>query len=164
MKKIFLLMIISLLLLSSCSQGSPQASGASESDMWRVDLISAERFDNLTAVMEAVQYDGDLSRTEQDIEPKDGYVFLLLNLSIEKIGTGKASFSWSDAHIEDKNGNSFYRLENDTFISNLKLPRLKGTDIVLGTETGFVCFEIPKDSGGLRFVSDEGNIIIKINA
>ena len=53
-------------------------------------------------------------------------------------------------------------MQNDTFLSNLGIPRIKGTDIVLGSETGYVCFEIPEKSSGLSFISDEGNIVINI--
>ena len=55
------------------------------------------------------------------------------------------------------------RHPNDTFLANLDIPRIRGTDIVLGLEYGFVCFEIPKGAEGLRFVADEGNIFIKVN-
>ena len=130
--------------------------------MWRVEVLSTEIAADLTAKMEAIEYDGDLQITEQQLEPESGYTFLLLELTIEKIGDGRSAFSWNDAHIEDSKGNIFYRMENDTFLSNLNLPRLKGTDIVFGTETGFACFEIPIESNGLRFVSDEGNIVIKL--
>ena len=99
--------------------------------------------------------------TENLVEPAGGHVFLLLE--IEKTGTGRAAFSWGDAHIMDAGGNVYYRHPNDTFLANLNIPRIRGTDIVLGLEYGFVCFEIPKDADGLRFIADEGNILIKVN-
>ena len=91
-------------------------------------------------------------------------MFLLLELDIEKVGIGRAFLSWSDAHVLDAEGNVYYRHPNDTFLANLNIPRIRGTDIVLGLEYGFVCFEIPKGSEGLRFVADEGNIHIRIKA
>jgi len=133
-----------------------------ESDLWRVELHDAEKTDSLTATLAAIQYTGDLIETESLLKPKSGYVFLLLHLTIEKSGTGKTAFSWNDAHIEDSSGSVFYRMENDTFLSNLNIPRIKGTDIVLGIETGYICFEISEGSSGLRFVSDDGNIVIDI--
>jgi len=74
-------------------------------------------------------------------------VFLLLELSIEKTGTGRVSFSWSDAHITNKDGNIYYRHPNDTFLANLNIPRIRGSDIVFGTEFGYVCTVIQAFAG-----------------
>ena len=165
-RRIIILFTLLAIAMSSCTQATEQNNSTNtvqtESDMWSVEILSSETTESLTTTIAAIQYNGDLQETENQIYPQSGNEFLLLNLTIEKIGTGKAAFSWSDAHIEDNNGNLFYRMENDTFLANLNIPRLKGTDIVLGTETGFVCFEIPKGSSGLSFVSDEGNIIIEL--
>jgi hypothetical protein len=149
-------------------ENTTQASGqesnitVTESEMWRVELIHAETAKSLTATLAALQYGGDIIETTSDIVPESGNVFLLLELTIEKIGTGRAAFSWSDAHIKDDNGVTFFRHPNDTFLTNLNIPRLRGTDIVLGVEYGFVCFEIPKDASGLIFIADDGNIEIKV--
>ena len=172
---LFLLMIF---LTTSCGNSPTGVSNASESppasasappdvtqsEMWRVELISAELADSLTATMAAVQYGGGVLETTSEVVPGGGNTFLLLQLKIEKIGAGRASFTWNDAHIEDAAGNVIYRHANDTFLANLNIPRLKGTDIVLGIESGYVCFEIPKGTSGLRFIADEGNISIAVDA
>ena len=140
-----------------------QSAEVAQSDMWCVKLLSAELTDCLTATLAALQYGGDIVETTSEITPENGNTFLLLELDIEKTGTGRASFSWSDAHITDENRIEYYRHPNDTFLSNLNIPRLKGTDIVLGHESGYVCFEIPINAAGLRFIADEGNITIEVN-
>jgi len=48
------------------------------------------------------------------------------------------------------------------FLANLNIPRLKGTDIVFGKESGYVCFEIAKAAEGLQFIADGGNIKIEV--
>ena len=133
-----------------------------ESEMWRVELLNAELAESLTATLAAVQYGGGILETTSEVTPSGGHLFLLIELRIEKIGTGRASFSWGDAHIEDSTGNTYYRHYNDTFLANLNIPRLRGTDIVLGNESGYACFEIPRTAEGLRFVADEGNIVIEV--
>ena len=138
------------------------SSSVVESDMWRVELLSAELADSLTATQAAVQYNGDVLETQSQVEPDSGNTFLLLHLTIEKIGTGKSSFSWTDAYIEDSDGNAYYRHPNDTFLTNLNIPRLKGTDIVFGSESGYACFEIPKTADRLQFVADGGAIVIEV--
>ena len=144
------------------SPAGSERSNTAQSDMWRVELISAETAESLTATMAAVQYGGDVLITTNDVTPGSGYVFLLLELNIEKTGVGRASFSWNDAHVTDNDGNIYYRHENDTFLTNLNIPRLRGTDIVFGNDYGYVCFEIREDAGGLLFVADEGDITIGI--
>ena len=154
------------LIITSCGnapQGSTPPADVTRSDMWRVELHSAELADSLTATLAAVQYGGGILETTSEVKPAAGNTFLLLELTIEKVGTGKASFSWSDAHIEDSAGNVYYRHANDTFLANLNIPRLKGTDIVFGNEYGYVCFEIPQSAEGLFFAADEGKIVIEVD-
>jgi len=135
---------------------------AVESDMWRVELHSAETAERLSEMIATVQYGGGIVETESEFVAGHGNVFLLLGLTIEKIGAGRASFSWNDAHVIDSDGNIFYRHPNDTFLAHLSIPRMRGTDIVFGNESGYVCFEIPAGADGLLFVADEGNIIIEV--
>ena len=144
------------------SEGAEQVTAA-QSDMWRVQLHSAETAQSLSATIAAVQYGGGVLETESEVVAGRGNVFLLLGLTVEKIGVGRASFSWSDAHVIDSDGNIYHRHPNDTFLAHLSIPRMRGTDIVFGNETGYVCFEIPMDAQGLRFVADEGNIVIDIH-
>ena len=133
-----------------------------ESEMWRVKLLSAEVTSSLTTTRAALQYGGGVLVTTNEVLPERGYSFLLMGLTIEKTGIGRASFSWSDAHVADSGGNVFFRHPNDTFLTHLNIPRLRGTDMVFGHEYGYVCFEIPIGATGLRFIADEGNIVIDI--
>jgi len=157
MKK--LLLLIPLLFLCACTAAQ---SKTAQSDMWCVELHGCELADSLTATSAAVQYNGGILETQNEILPESGNTFLLLHLTVEKTGEGKASFSWEDAYVADSSGGRYHRHPNDTFLANLNIPRLKGTDIVLGKETGFVCYEIPKGAGGLRFVADGGNITLEV--
>ena len=160
MKKLLVLLLL-VLFVSACAANDART--VAESDMWRVELHSAETAESLTATMAAVQYGGGILETTSEVMPESGYVFLLLELTIEKTGTGRASFSWSDAHIVDKEGNKYYRNPNDTFLANLNIPRIRGTDIVFGTEYGYVCFEILKNADGLKLVAHEGGIVIEVD-
>lgn len=174
--------LLALVLLSSCtnnkSESSPQA--ATESDaakaetwqdindngIWRVELLHAESTDILVGTSAYVQYDGEVLNVENTDAPQNGYVFLLMELSIEKIASGKASFIWKNTYVEDANGIRYPRHENDSFLSNYNFSRLKATDIKIGSNIGFVCYEVPAEatSHGLFFVydGDEGQIKVKI--
>ena len=179
MKKNYLLLpVIFTLILAGC-QGAPSYDAeadersayrtdgaaqitAAQSDMWRVELHSAETAQSLSATIAAVQYGGGVLETKSEVVAGRGNVFLLLGLTIEKIGEGRGSFSWNDAHVTDSDGNMYHRHPNDTFLAHLSIPRMRGTDIVFGNETGYVCFEIPIGAEGLSFVADEGSIIIDV--
>ncbi|MCL2391235.1 MAG: hypothetical protein FWC66_01340 [Oscillospiraceae bacterium] len=134
------------------------------SEMWSVEVLSAEQTESLTTTMAALQYGGGILETTNEVLPQSGYRFLLIGLIVEKTGTGRASFSWNDAHIIDNKGNVFFRHPNDTFLTHLNIPRFRGVDMVFGSEYGYVCFEIPIDSEGLKFIADNGSIVIALNA
>jgi hypothetical protein len=150
-------------LLSACAAPSPSPSpllGAS--GLWSVEIKSSETAPSLTLTTAALQYNGGLLSTELDVTPAPGRVFLLLNLTVEKTGEGRASFSWQDAHVEDSAGNVYYRHANDTFLTSLNIPRIRSVDIVLGRESGFACFEVAEGAEGLRFLADGGAIVIAL--
>lgn len=54
-------------------------------------------------------------------------------------------------------------MENDVFLENYDLTRLKSTDLTLGNHSGYICLEIPADTDltGLRLIHEatEGKII-----
>ena len=159
MKKVITL-LFSILLLTSCGVTSDDV--VAQSDMWRVELHSAETAESLTATQAAIQYGGEILETVSEVTPESGNVFLLLELKIEKSGAGRGAFLWSEAFVVDEDDGVYHRHPNDTFLANLGIPRIRGTDIVFGEEYGYVCFEIPKEASGLRFVADGGNIEIRI--
>jgi len=150
-------------LTSAANSSSEETLSIGESEMWRVEILSAEMTESLITTMAALQYGGGILETTNEVLPKSGYRFLLMGLIIEKTGVGRASFSWSDAHIVDSEGNIFYRHPNDTFLTHLNIPRFRGVDMVFGSEYGYVCFEIPISSEGLTFIADEGKITIMLN-
>ena len=164
-KTIIALLLPMLLITISCetAPGPDNAASEAQSEMWRVEIVSYEVTDSLQTTVAAVQYGGGVVTTENLIEPARGNSFLLLKLSIEKIGAGRAVFSWNDAHISDGSGSVYLRHQNDTFLANLNIPRISSTDIVFGQEHGYVCFEIPSNADNLRFIADEGSISIALH-
>ena len=133
-----------------------------ESEMWRVKLLSADMTSSLITTRAALQYGGGVLETTNEVLPSSGHYFLLMGLIVEKIGVGRAAFSWDDAHITDSYGNIFFRHPNDTFLTHLNIPRLRGVDMVFGSEYGYVCFEIPHGAEGLQLVADEGRIVLDV--
>jgi hypothetical protein len=143
----------------AATSGNSAATGASgrtaTSEYWSVTINKAEIAGSLSGTIDAIQYNGDVQHSDITKTPQDGKQFVVLNLTIEKTKNGKAVFSWKAAALEDAEGNRYNRLENDSFLENVsREPRLKATDLTLGSETGYACFETPEGIGALWFVHD----------
>lgn len=133
---------------------------------WRIDLNTFEIADDLSATESIQQYNGDVTQNQIQEKPAAGETFLLINLTIEKQIPGPSSFQWKNLTVEDGNGNSYSRHPNDTFLENYNFPRIKSTDLTIGKNEGFICFEIPieitEGSLFLTYKSDEGDIHISL--
>jgi hypothetical protein len=141
-----------------------ETANVSASQYWRVTLNSFKTAAKLAGTIETVQYDGSVTHSNVNEKPSDGYVFVLLNLTVEKTQTGKAKFSWKDTTLQDASGNSYARHKNDTFLEYVGYsPRLKATDQTLGKETGWVCFEVPSNAGTMYLVCNSGDEEMKIS-
>jgi hypothetical protein len=153
-------MALVLAALAACARDSgenpagasavPESGWTAASEYWSVTINEAEITDSLSGTVDAIQYNGDIQHSDITKTPQNGKQFVVLNLTIKKTKNGKAVFSWKDVALEDAEGNRYSRLENDSFLENVdRGPRLKATDLTLGSETGYVCFETPEGVGTL---------------
>jgi hypothetical protein len=165
-KCIVLVIVILCLAVIGCSNVSnPVIENTSE--FWSVEIVKAEVALGLSGNQSQLQYGGTIIEIPLEQLPKDGCLFLILEMTVEKTGTGRSTFSWKDTYITDADGNKYTRHENDTFLNALGFTRLKATDIAFGFSEGYVCYEIPIEAarGNLWFIheSDDGYIKIEIN-
>ena len=132
--------------------------------MWAVSVARASAASALAGSQASLQYDGTLITIPLEQMPKAGHAFLLLDITVEKTGTGKGVFSWSNACVTDAEGNRHPRHENDTFLDLLGYKRIKATDITFGDNTGSACFEVPEAAldGPLWFLYESGEGTVKI--
>ena len=110
---------------------------------WVVELIKWETASDLKGTQSAQQYNGDVTRIQFSEKPADGKIFLLIEMSIDKQIPGPSTFDWDQLYIVDSVGNQYHRMENDTFLQNFNFPRIKSTNLTIGENKGFICFEIP---------------------
>jgi hypothetical protein len=106
-------------------------------------------------------YNGEKSEVIHENVPSQGNVYLILNLSVEKIGSDTGSFESMNMAVMEAKGNSYQRLENDSFIEQHDfLPRMTGLPIRFGEGEGWVCFELPQTAVDgklyLVYTSNEG--------
>jgi hypothetical protein len=155
------------LLSPSKAASQPISATVAQNGPWRVTVLGSETRDTLSGSQNALQYNGENVSTEIRETPVAGNVFLLLNIKIEKAQPGSSAFSWKKLYIADGSGNKYARCDNDSFLESYGYKRIKSTDLTLGDNDGFICFEIPsglKTNGlTLNYVSDDGDISIKLD-
>lgn len=141
------------------SQETP-ATADQSNYFWQLNVLQAEAADNLANTQTLALYGGATEDIQYAKTASEGYTFLLLELSVNKNGVGGTPFSWCDVYVEDGQGNRYQRMDNDVFLEDYDLPRLKSTDLTIGSNTGYICLEIPFDTdmSGLALVhnAEEG--------
>lgn len=186
--KIFFVVMISLSLIS-CNQGgttetqapetqpaqtneelSSQSDTAQPSDqsgfLWQITVAETVMHDELHTVTPVTQYDGSVVNINYDQVPGENNCYILVNLAVKKASAGNSVFSWADLVLQDAQEISYNRHENDIFLSDHDYKRMTGTDLKLGTNEGWICFEIPKSAaeGALTLIhhAQEGENIVAV--
>jgi hypothetical protein len=159
--------VLLALSLSACGQPSepePAKGTIQEIDGWALTVVRCEVSEDLSATQSAVLYDGESASYDVSEKPQEGNVFVLIQMVIEKKGTGASKFQWDNAYVENALGARYQRHPNDTFLTNFKLPRIKSTDLVFSKNEGYVCYELPADAieGSLYFVYEAAGDSVRI--
>lgn len=113
---------------------------------WNVLIENTMREDTLENVSVVLGYT-DATTNEFHLEAEEGKEYFLVKLSMTKEDS-KETLKWDNMVLLDKQGNTYNRIE-DTFIDELGLVRMPGTDLNFGTNEGWIAFEVNEDSEGL---------------
>ena len=137
-----------LLLCTGCAAHAAASAEAvapavDSSLIWQITVEESELTGSISSTQAVVAYGGDVSQVSYSDQPADGNIYLLVLMRIDKNQPGKDKFLWSELSIVDADGNTYARLENDTFLELHGLPRIKATDLSIGNNQGYVCFEVP---------------------
>lgn len=155
MKKSRFLLLIGLLSalfslsLGCAAQAKAPAAAATEEDsslIWQISVVESEITANISSTKAFVEYGGDVNQVSYSDQPSEGNVYLLVLANIDKNQPGKEKFVWSELSVLDADGNAYARMDNDTFLETHGLPRIKSTDLSIGNNHGYVCFEVPASS------------------
>jgi hypothetical protein len=141
------LLVFSLVLsLSGCQTSKrPSALPSGSTLAWQIQVSRFEIKDNLNAVESVTQYNGSKIDVDHKQSPDAGSVYLIIRASISKSGVQSSNpFDWKWLVVRDASGNSFPRVENDTFLEQFQYtPRITGLQLRLGNYTGWMCYQIP---------------------
>ena len=116
---------------------------ADSSLVWQISVEASEITDSISSTQAVVAYGGDVSQVSHSDQPSEGNVYLLVLLNIDKVQAGKDKFLWSNLSVVDADGNTYTRMANDTFLETHGLPRVMATDLSIGNNHGYICFEVP---------------------
>ena len=139
---VFLLFFCLALTLSGCQ--APKTT-PTLSLTWQIEVSKLEIKDNLNNVESVTQYDGSKIDVVHSQSPEAGNVYLIMDVTISKTNNQSATpFNWQWLVVEDASGNSYHRLENDTFLEIYRYkPRITGLELRFGQNIGWMCYEIP---------------------
>ena len=167
MKKAIAILLLAILAFSLCGCGK-KAETAAASDQskftWQIEVSKTEVRDKLHTDEGIAQYDGGISDVAYDNAPAAGNSFVILTLTVTKAQAGGGGFDWKKLTLKDADGNSYGRMENDSFLSSHTYKRMPGTALQIGENKGSICFEIPEKAaeGSLALCYDAGEEGINI--
>lgn len=147
--QIGLLSALFSLSLGCAAQAKAPTAAATEADsslIWQISVVESEITANISSTKAFVEYGGDVNQVSYSDQPSEGNVYLLVLVNIDKNQPGKEKFVWSELSVLDADGNAYARMDNDTFLETHGLPRIKSTDLSIGNNHGYVCFEVPASS------------------
>jgi hypothetical protein len=166
----YVLSIFGVLFIAACSNSATAEPASAVIDqsgyIWTITVDRWEISDALNATQSVMQYNGVATNIQYEEKPADGHTFLLMRLTIEKQSAGPSTFQWDQLYVVDGAGHQTQRHPNDTFLANYNLLRIKSTDLVIGRNEGYLCFEIPLSASYddliLTYESGEGILEIPL--
>jgi len=179
-KKIALLAAAGMLLLTGCGGNDNRA----EDNPTTVDEPTAASDSTKNVSYEAsgweITYEGYLIDTSlqnastvlgyAEVETADfsktaeeGKAFCLIKLKLKKSNSNE-TLKWDKLMLIDADGSEYERME-DSFISDLGMNRLPGTDLNFGENEGWICYEVDENAVGLtlNYTFEEEALSIRIN-
>lgn len=162
MKKILsiALLIMMIFTLTACGKKEEAAVASDQSKFtWQIQVSKVEVKDKLHTDAGVPQYDGGITDVAYDNAPAEGNAYVVLTMVVSKAAAGGGSFDWKKLSLKDADGNSYARMENDSFLSSHTYKRMAGTALQIGENKGSICFEIPAKAaqGALTLCYDAGD-------
>ena len=114
---------------------------------WNITVEDVEINSSLENVSVELGYTG-VETSDYKKEADAGKTFCMIKLKIEKDGS-KETLDWANLKLTDSEGNEYSRMD-DEFISELGMTRMVGTTLNVGSNEGWIAFEIDENAEGLE--------------
>ncbi|OON99037.1 MAG: hypothetical protein ATN35_02465 [Epulopiscium sp. Nele67-Bin004] len=111
---------------------------------WEIDITDIVLTDSLTTVEDVVLYTGEIQKVIHTDNPSANNQYLLLEVTINKVTDEQAVFNVQDMELLVMD--EVYQQLPNSFIDKHNYISFPNTDIRFGKNTGYIIFEIPKDS------------------
>lgn len=138
MKKIIsFFMVIALFL-----QALPVSLAAQTEQSWLAEIGEVKVLEKLQTEQQEVNYDGSTNINTFVDKPKEGFKYVLIDLTVSQINKEKQQ-EIDLTNITLKIGENVYkRVENDTFLKNHDIDPIIQGEVIFGSYTGMVLFEV----------------------
>jgi hypothetical protein len=113
---------------------------------WNVTIEDVIREKSLKNASVVLGYT-DATTNEVEQNAPEGYEYYLVKMFISK-GDSTETIKWTNMVLTDAEGNVYNRTE-DTFLSDLGMTRMPGTDLNFGSSNGWVAYEVKEGATGL---------------
>lgn len=114
---------------------------------WIIDVLD-HRIDTSMENVSVVLGYTDVGTNTFTKEAQDGYEYCLVKMNIEKLDSME-NIEWDKFYLTDDLGNQYNRLD-DSFISDLGMKRMPGTDLNFGTNDGWIAYEVKEGYTSLK--------------
>ena len=147
-------MVIALFL-----QALPVSLAAQTEQSWLAEIGEVKVLEKLQTEQQEVNYDGSTNINTFVDKPKEGFKYVLIDLTVSQINKEKQQ-EIDLTNITLKIGENVYkRVENDTFLKNHDIDPIIQGEVIFGSYTGMVLFEV----SGSDVNTDQNNWIITVD-
>ena len=155
MKKIISLLMIALFII----QMLPTSLAAQTEQIWIVRTNKIQVFEKLKTEQQEVNYDGSTNINTFIDEPKEGFNYVLIDLTVSKINMQKQQ-AIDLTNTTLKIGENIYkRVENDAFLKNHNFTTITQGEVLFGNHSGILLFEVSDSDSS----TDKGNWFVTVD-
>lgn len=155
MKKIISFLMVALFII----QMLPTSLAAQTEQSWIVQTNKIQVLEKLQTEQQEVNYDGSTNINTFVDKPKEGFNYVLIDLTVSQINTQKQQ-AIDLTNTKLKIGeNTYKRVENDTFLKNHNFSPITQGEVLFGSYTGTLLFEVSDSDAS----ADQGNWFVTVD-
>ena len=113
---------------------------------WEISIEDVIRQASLENISVQLGYT-DAATSEVVQTATEGHEYFMIKMIINKDGS-KETIQWSNMILTDDEGNTYKRID-DTFLADLDMLRMPGTDLNFGSHEGWFAYEVKEGASNL---------------